>query len=162
MDKKKKKEFDITVHYDIKGRKRYKRKLWGVFGIMILILLGCAAMFYFANVTWDPEAGFSPEAHPEQPYQIALIVIASLLSVAAMVCTFLYCYFDIVKFYRTQMAYQKTPKFKEAKAKALKQDLVKLPKSTIKWYKKLGYITGQEKSEILSRKKYGKKEKTAN
>lgn len=153
MKKTKDLKFDVSVHYDIKGRKRYKRKLWLVFGIMILILLACSAMFYFGNVTWDPETGFTPEAHPSQPYQIALIVLASLLSVGALVGTFLYCWFDINKFYRTQEVYQQTPKFKAAKEKARKQDLVKLPKATIKWYKKLGYISGQEKRDLLAKKK---------
>ncbi|MCQ3907967.1 MAG: hypothetical protein MJ219_04665 [Mycoplasmoidaceae bacterium] len=61
-----------------------------------------------------------------------LIVLASIITIGALICTFLYCFFDIKKFYLTQAIYFKTPKFKQAKAEALKQDLVSLKKSTIK------------------------------
>ncbi len=156
MKKNKKQKFDESVHYTIKGRKRYKAKLWMVFMLMILVLLGCAAMFYFGNTTWDPEAGFTPVANPSEPYQVALIIIAAFLSVGAMVGTFLYCWFDIGKFYRSQMAYQKTKQFRDNKAKALNGNIYKLKTSTIKWYKKMGYITADEKRDILEKKKLGK------
>lgn len=153
MKKKKPIKFDESVHYNIEGRKRYKRKMFLVLGILVLILLGCAAMFYFGNVKWDPNVGFEPAAYPTEPYQIALIVLGAVISVGALVGTFLYYWFDINKFYRTQLAYQQTDKFKKEKAKVLKQDLTKCSKSTIKWYKKLGYITAQEKRDILEKQK---------
>lgn len=156
----KKHEFDESVHYSIEGRKRYKRKLWLVFGIMVLILIGCAVLFYFGNVVWDPDAGFTPGPEIKYPYQIALVVLGALISVGALVGTFLYCWFDIGKFYRSQLAYFKTKKFRDNKAKALDRDLGKLDKKTLKWYKKLGYLTSQDIREIKEKKE--KKEKTAN
>ncbi|XQP55265.1 MAG: hypothetical protein ACOQNV_00640 [Mycoplasmoidaceae bacterium] len=144
-------KFDESVHYTIKNRKRYKAKLWLVFVAMTIILVGCSAMFYFGNYSWDPEAGFSPGANPREPYQVALVVLASIISVGVLVGTFLFCWFDIGKFYKTQELYFKSNKFKENKAKALNGDITKLRKSTIKWYKKMGYITSDEKREILAK-----------
>lgn len=149
----KKRQFDESVHYSIQGRKKYKRKLWIVFAILIVVLLLCSVMFFFGNVTWDPEAGFEPQANPEQPYQIALVVLGALISISALVGTFVYCWFDIGKFYRSQEAYWKSAKFKQDKAKALKCDLKKLDKKTLKWYKKLGYITSAERRNILEQQK---------
>lgn len=144
-------KFDESVHYTIKNRKRYKAKLWLVFVAMTIILIGCSAMFYFGNYSWDPEAGFSPSASPKEPYQIVLVVLASILSVGVLVGTFLFCWFDIGKFYKTQELYFKSNKFKENKAKALNGDITKLKKSTIKWYKKMGYLTSDEKREIFAK-----------
>lgn len=146
-------KFDESVHYTIKNRKRYKAKLWIIFAIMIVILIGCSAMFTFGNYHWDPNEGFSPSADPKEPYQIALVVLASVISVGVLVGTFLYCWFDIGKFYRTQELYFKSNKFKENKAKALNGDITKLKKSTIKWYKKMGYLTSEEKRDILEKQK---------
>lgn len=146
-------EFDFTVHYTIEGRKRYKRKLWGVVGLLVLVLLACSAMFYFGNTTWDPEKGFEPVATPNTWWQILLVVLASVISFGAMVATFLYCFFDINKFYKSQAVYFKTNRFKENKAKALDRDMLKIDKKTLKWYKKMGYIDAQEKRDILERQR---------
>lgn len=146
-------EFDESVHYSIKGRKRYKRKLLLVFVIMTLILLVCAVMFYFGNVTWDPNQDFQPIAQIEYAYQMVLIVLGAVLAAVACVGTFFYCWFDIGKFYKSQAAYFKTKKFKENKAKALDRDLVKLDKKTLKWYKKLGYLNGDEFREVIEKQK---------
>ncbi len=108
-------------------------------------------MFTFGNYSWDPKAGFSPTASPKEPYQIILIILASFLSVGVLVGTFLFCWYDIGKFYKTQEIYFKSNKFKENKAKALNGDITRLKKSTIKWYKKMGYLTGEEKKEILAK-----------
>lgn len=146
-------KFDESVHYTIKNRKRYKAKLWLIIGAMVFVLLGCSAMFYFGNYYWDPNKGFAPGADPKEPYQIVLVVLASIISAAALVGAFLYCWFDIGKFYRTQELYFKSNKFRENKAKALNGDITKLKKSTIKWYKKMGYLTSQEKKDILEKQK---------
>lgn len=153
-------KFDHTVHFSIDGRKRYRKKLILVFGLLVLILLCCSVMFYFGNAEWDPEEGFSPTANPDNWWQVLLVVAGAVISVAALLLTFLYCFFDIKKFYKTQEMYWKTPRFRQAKADALKQDLVALDSKTIKWYKKLGYINAQEKREIFEKKKQAaKKEK---
>ena len=76
-------------------------------------------MFYFGNYSWDPNQDFKPIVNPQQPYQIALIVLASVISFGALVATAFYCFIDIKKFYTTQEAYWKTDKFKHAKDKAL-------------------------------------------
>ncbi|MBQ0045723.1 MAG: hypothetical protein KBS35_02440 [Mycoplasma sp.] len=157
MKKKNKIKFDESVHYSIKGRKRYKRKLWLVFLLMVVILAGCSAMFYFSNYSWNPDEGFTPTVDPKEPYQIALTVLASVISAGALVGTFLYCWFDIGKFYKTQELYFKSPKFRENKAKALKVNMLKLDKKTLKWYKKLGYINAQERRDILEKQKSKKK-----
>lgn len=159
----KKRKFDESVHYSIKGRKRYKRKLLIVFAIMTLILLVAAVFFYFGNVTWDPNKDFSPVAEVKYPYQIALIVFGAIIATGACVWAFFYCWIDIGKFYRTQAVYFKSKKFKTNKARALKRDLVKLDKKTLKWYKKLGYLNGDEFREIIEKQKTkDQKEKNGN
>lgn len=160
-EKTKKPNYYDTVHYTIKGRKRFKTKMWLVFVALIIVLLGCSAMFYFGNYYWDPEAGFSPGANPREPYQIALIVLGAVISVGSLVGTFVYCWFAIKKFYDGQEIYFKSKKFKENKSKALSGNVYKLKKSTLKWYKKMGYITGQEKKDILEKKKLMEKKETA-
>lgn len=149
--------FDHTVHYNINGRKRYKRKLFLIFGILVLILMVCSVMFYFGNCEWDPDEGFSPTANPDGVGQVILIVLASLISVGALVATCVYCFIDIRKFYITQAAYWKTPRFKQAKAEALKEDMMTISHKKLKWYKKLGYINAAEKKEILEKQKMAKK-----
>lgn len=148
----KKRKFDETVHHSMKGRKRYKTKMWLIFVGLVLVLLACSAMFYFGNVTWNPDEGFEPAAHPEQPYQIALVVLASIISVGALVGTFVYCWFDINMFYKTQQEYQKSDLYKRNKAKALNGDVTKLSKKTLKWYKKIGYLTSDEIKKIKEEK----------
>lgn len=162
MKKKNTIKFDESVHYSIEGRKRYKRKLWLVFLIMVIILIGCSVMYYFANYSWDPDAGFAPTINPKEPYQIVLTVLASLISVGALVGTFLYCWFDIGKFYKTQEVYFKSSKFKENKAKALKANMLKIDKKTLKWYKKLGYLNVQEVRDILEKQKANKNKENKN
>ena len=151
--------FDHTVHYNIMGRKRYKRKLWLIFGILVLVLMVCSVMFYFGNCEWDPDEGFSPTAHPDNVWQVILIVLASLISVGALVATTVYCIIDIRKFYITQEAYWKTPHFRQAKAKALSVDMMTISAKKLKWYKKLGYINASEKKDILEKQKLFKKGK---
>lgn len=150
-------KFDHTVHYSIQGRKRYKRKLFLVFALLVFVLLCCSAMFYFGNSEWDPDEGFSPTAHPDNWWQILLIAAGAVITVASLVLTFLYCFFDIKKFYLTQADYFKSPKFKQNKAAALKKDLTKLDKKTLNWYKKLGYIDSQQMREIREKQKTAEK-----
>lgn len=155
---KKEKKYDWTVHYDIAGRKRYKRRLWLVVTGMVLVLCVCAVLFYFGCATWDPEAGFSPAANPKEPWQILMVVLAALLSVGVMVGTTFYCYKSIDKFYRAQAEYFKTKIFRDHKARALNKDLTKLDKKTLKWYKKLGYLNSEELRDILEKQKTKEKE----
>lgn len=155
--KDKDKKYDWTVHYDIKGRKKYKARLWCVIILMILVLCGCAAMFTFGNVTWDPDSGFSPGAHPKEGWQIILNVAAALIAVGSMVGTTIFCYLSINRFYKGQAEYFKTKIFRDHKARALNKDLSKLNKKTLKWYKKLGYINSEQMREILENKKSKKK-----
>ena len=158
---KEKKKYDWTVHYDIKGRKKYKAKLWCVIGIMVIILCGCAALFTFGNVKWDPETGFSPGAQPDYAWQIVLNVAGGVIALAAMVLTTIYCFLSINRFYKGQAEYFKTKIFRDHKARALNKDLTKLNKKTLKWYKKLGYIDSAQMREILEKKKSKKKEATS-
>lgn len=156
--------FDETVHWSIAGRKRYKRKMWIVFAILVVILIGCSVMFTFANYSWDPEQGFSPTADPKEPYQVALLVLGAVIAIAACVLTFVYCWFDIGKFYRTQKLYFASKQFRTIRSRVRKQDLTLVKNKTLKWYKKLGYINSQELREVKEKKKMlakGKEKETA-
>lgn len=151
MKDKKQIKFDESVHYTIKNRKKYKAKLWFVFFVMVLILIGCSVMFTFSGYHWNPDDDFHPFVEPKELYQIILIVFASVIAVCAIVGTFVYCWFDISKFYKTQEIYFKSKKFEDNKSKALNGDITKLKPSTIKWYKKMGYLTSDEKKTILEK-----------
>jgi len=157
QDKKTKKEFDITVHYSIEGRKKFKAKMIIRFIILLIFLAGCAVMVMFGGWKWDPNAGFSPTTDPKEGYQYALIWVGSTLAILAIAGYVAWTLKTFKKFYDTQAEYFKTKDFKEKKEKALKSDPTKLNKATIKWYKKLGYITGSQKNDWISRMKDSKK-----
>lgn len=146
------------VHYSVKNRKIFKRNMWLIFLALIAVLVVCAVMFYFGGVVWDPDAGFKPTPNIKYSYQYALIVFGAVICFAAIILWSVYSIRKINKFYKTQEEYFKTPEFAKAKAKALKADINKMKKKDIKWYKKMGYITAEEKNKAIEASKNYKKQ----
>ena len=167
---KKQPKFNIEVHYSVKNRKRWKLKMWLIFMLLVVILLGCSAMFVFGSVEWDPTEGFSPGPTSDiKWWQELLLVLGALIAIGCIVGYVFYCLKQIKGFYATQEAYFKSKEFKQNKAKAMKVDLKLLKAKDLKWYKKLGYINSsefrnalEEQSKLrLELKKQGKKIKYA-
>lgn len=156
---KNKKEIDFSVHQSIEARKKFKAKMLLRFLLLILVLCGCAAMGILGGWSWNPDEGLIPTENPKQPYQYALIWLAIILGLVAIVLYVIWTLNTFKKFYNTQLEYFKTKDFETKKAKALKQDPAKLNKATIKWYKKLGYLTSAQKTEWIYRMKDSKKKK---
>lgn len=120
---------------------------------LIVILLLCSVCFTFGCVTWDPEVEPGPIARPEYWWQYLLIVIGAVGAVGSIVGFTIYAYFEIKRFYTSQIMYFATPEFAKAKENALKVDLALLKSKDLKWYKKMGYATSNDIKVAKERQK---------
>jgi len=154
-----KKEFNINVHKSLKARKAWGWKMKLSFIVFLVILVLCSVMLYYGfNHKWDPETEPEPVIDPQTWWQWLLLVLGSIIAVAALVAYPLFVYNRTKAFYLSQADYWKTEEYKKQKEEALKVDLHTFKKSQLKWYKKMGYITTSEMKKVLEDNKNKKQQ----
>lgn len=150
------KPFDVKIHMSIEKRKAWGRKMLLLFGGLVLFLLLCSTLMFFGCVRWDEQQqALVPD--PKVWWQYLLLSLGGILAPGSVIAFTIYSYFEIKRFYVSQLAYQATPEYAKQKEKARKHNLEKMNPKDLKWYKKMGYITSAELANIKEKQKEEKK-----
>ena len=144
------------VHISISSRKKFRWWYIAICMIFLAIFCGCIVMFYFAGLEWDPNSASEPPIPSEFVNNTASILLIVFGMLIFLINAVLSCVVNIwiINWYKqSKTNYQASNEFQNNKKEALKINLLDLSKSTLKWYKKLGYITSDVYRNTLNIKK---------